>query len=152
MAFYCRMKLPPLKLTKRPVGSKSTSVVHRGITTSSDESISRQDCDVSCLEDPEVEAPMYSPDSLTTDEPTHHELQCKSDVKGWEQLRSQFLSVATECSAMPQGALCVFCPSPAEFRCQECGSSIFFCEHCFCMHHEKSNFFHVAEKWEVYLK
>ena len=48
---------------------------------------------------------MYFPDSTVTDEPTHHELQSKSDVQ----------SVATECSAMPQGVLCVFCPSPAEF-------------------------------------
>ena len=55
MAFYCKMKLPPLKLTKRPVGSKCTSVVHRGMGTSTDESVSRQDCNALLSSDREME-------------------------------------------------------------------------------------------------
>ena len=112
-AFYCKMKLPPLTVTKRPVRYKSTSVVHRGMGTTSDESVSRHDCnepDFSNSEDTTemeagVETPMYFPDSPVTNEPTDHELQFKSDVKGWEQLRGRFLSVATEYCPMPLGAV-----------------------------------------------
>ena len=39
MVFHCRIKLPKLKLTKCTVGSKSTSIVDRGIGTTSQESI-----------------------------------------------------------------------------------------------------------------
>ena len=85
------------------------------------------------------------------DEPTHHELQSKSSVEGWEQLRSMLLEVATECSAMPLRQLCILCPNSADICCQECGPSIFYCGKCFCSCHENTNFFHVAEKWEVNL-
>ena len=42
MAFHCRMKLSNLKLTKRTVGSKSTSIVHRGMGTTSQGSVANQ--------------------------------------------------------------------------------------------------------------
>ena len=38
-AFHCRMKLTNLKLTKRTVTLKSTSIVHRGMGTTSQESV-----------------------------------------------------------------------------------------------------------------
>ena len=86
---------------------------------------------------------------VSDDELTNHELQSKADVKGWEQLRNTFFFVATECSAMALGQQCVFCQIPAEFRCQECGTLIFYCKGCFCSQHENVNFFHVPEKLEV---
>ena len=43
MAFRCRLKLPKLKLTKRTEGSKSTSIVDRGMGTNSQESITSID-------------------------------------------------------------------------------------------------------------
>ena len=163
MAFYCKMKLPPLKLTTHPVGSRSKSVIHRGMGTCTEKAVGLRDLCSASSEgsiqatkearlEPEFGAPVYFPDSSVIDEPTHHELQRRADVKGWEQLRSRFLSVATECSAMPLGQLCVLCPSPAEFRCQECGPFIFYCKDCFCSRHKNVNFFHVAEKWEVQCK
>ena len=135
------MKLPNLKLTKRTVGSKSTSIVHRGMgTTSSPESVTsidssepRDEISEGFTEDArfteEASEPLCASSDLdlpvSDDEPTNHELQSKADVKGWEQLRNTFLFVATECSAMALGQQCVFCQNPAEFRCQECGPIIF---------------------------
>ena len=164
MAFHCRLKLPNLKLTKRTVGSKSTSIVHRGIGTTSQESVTslesseaRNEISEGFTEDTriteEASEPFCASSDLdfpvSDDEPTHHELQSKADVKGWEQLRNTFLVVATECSAMALGQQCVFCQNPAEFRCQECGPLLFYYKECFCSRHENINFFHVAEEWEV---
>ena len=43
MTFHCQIKLPKLKLTKHTVGSKSTSIVDRGMGTTSQESITSID-------------------------------------------------------------------------------------------------------------
>ena len=110
------MKLPNLKLTKSTVGSKSTSIVHRGMgTTSSQESVTsidssepRDEISEGFTEDArfteEASEPLCASSDLdlpvSDDEPTNHELQSKADVKGWEQLRNTFLFVATECSAI----------------------------------------------------
>lgn len=94
MAFYCKMKLSPLKVTKCRVGSKCTSVVHQGKGTSSDESISCWGCNEPGFLNSEdmteteagVETPMYFPDSPVTNEPP-----TMSFSVGWEQLRGRFL-------------------------------------------------------------
>ncbi len=64
-------------------------------------------------------------------EPTHHQLQNISHVRGWEQQRKEFLYTATECSAMPSGQVCLFCINPAAYRCKSCGPLAFFCRNCF---------------------
>ena len=161
MAFHCRMTLPTLKVTKHTSGKKTKSVLCRGADDSKESDgtfdmeqpsecmRTEQYCENSMASssteqlEPGIEA---SP----TDEPTLHELQRRADVRGWEQLRSSFLTAFTECSAMPPGQLCIVCrQSAAEVRCQECGPAIFYCHSCFCLKHEYINHFHVAEKWEV---
>ena len=152
MAFHCRIKLPALKLTKRTVGYKATSVVHRGVDRSKELVEPSEQLCASSDQEPEpdcVPSPVSRADDDDDDDPTLHELQSKADIRGWEKLRHSFLRVATECSAMPLGQLCVICQSPAEFRCQECGSAVFYCHTCFCSRHEKMHYFHVPEKWEV---
>ncbi len=66
-------------------------------------------------------------------EPTHHQLQNISHVRGWEQQRKEFLYTATECSAMPSGQVCLLCVKPAvhSYRCKSCGPLAFFCRNCF---------------------
>ena len=154
------MKLPPLKFNMYSLASRSTSIIHRGLRA---ESSSQEPCSTK-LEEPsqttETEPVVIKEktflasdfdDFPSEDEPTHHELQKKANVEGWEQLRSRLLSVATECNAMPLGQLCLLCPNLANVRCQECGPSIFYCSKCFSSYHKSANFFHVAEKWEVIL-
>ena len=167
MAFYQRFMLAPLKLTQRPDAARM--LVYRGVATTRQQEPSASNGDsIGSEQEPSASAEEnmgqelsvdssettvvqdFLPDSPPIiDEPTHHELQSKANVRGWEQLRSRFLSVRTECSAMPFGQLCLLCPNQAEFRCQECGPLIFYCRDCFCSRHEKVNLFHVAERWEV---
>ncbi len=147
MAFYKQLKLPPLKLTQLPVEA-STQIIHRGRQDEqTNKAKSEEDGGDSELLLCEDMLDMPSPDDLV--EPSHHELQSKASIKGWEQLRSKILSVHTECSAMPRGQLCILCPNPAEFRCQECGPASYYCKECVHLLHEKTNFFHTPEQWEV---
>ena len=89
------MKLPPLKLNKRPVVGRSTSIIHRGATSIPAESTAEEPCPTE-VEEPSqptetavmVEEPEFVGCNLE-DEPTHHELQSKANVKGWEKLRGQ---------------------------------------------------------------
>ncbi len=139
---YRHLKLPPLKLTQLPVEG-NTRIIHRGLSKPRPEDESGDTEPLLC----EDMLDMPSPDDLV--EPSHHELQSKASIKGWEQLRSKVLSVHTECSAMPRGQLCLLCPEPAEFRCQECGPVSYYCKECLNLLHEKANLFHTPEQWEV---
>ena len=147
MAFYKQLSLPPLKL--------NTTVIHRGRLSSSNElksdggkpktdegsgSSESLGCGDMLLD-------MPSPDDLV--EPSHHELQSKASIKGWEKLRSNILSAYTTICAMPQGQLCLICPNPAEYRCRECGPVSYYCKECLYLLHEKANLFHTPEQWEV---
>ena len=84
--------------------------------------------------------PLSSPE-----EPT---LQSKASVKGWSKLRMGMLLSAVNTSAMPSNQLCLVCCEPATLRCQQCGPLI---HDCVSKQHEKVNFFHMPEKWEVKL-
>ena len=127
--------------TKRTVRYKSTSIVDRGMGTTSQESITSIDSSEALdeisegfTEDPRFTEEGSKPLCASSDldipvsdvEPKNDELQSKVDVKGWVQLGNMFLFVATECSAMALGQQCVFCQNPAKIRCQECGPLIFF--------------------------
>lgn len=148
MALYSRSKLPPLKLTQH--SARTTKIIHRGSTSATARTNAEQEsCDQSVGEMLDVQLDLPSEFPADFVEPSHHELQSKASVKGWEQLRSRFLSAHTESSAMPCQQPCLLCPEAAEFRCQQCGPVCFYCKQCFILLHEKSNFFHTPEKWEV---
>ena len=82
-------------------------------------------------------------------EPSLHEIQSKASISAWQQLQEEMLTITTENSAMPVGQKCLSCDDQAFFRCVKCGPFSFYCFECFCRQHRTSNFFHVAEKWEV---
>ena len=50
---------------------------------------------------------------------------------------------------MPLGQTCILCKTHAEFRCQNCELVAFYCHNCLTLLHRKTNFLHVAEKWEA---
>ena len=70
-------------------------------------------------------------------------------MAGWDKLRRQILLTAVEMGAMPEGQTCLVCPEKAIFRCQQCGLLVHYCYQCYQKQHERANFFHVPEKWEV---
>lgn len=157
MAFYSQLKLPPLRLTVTQHSKSVSKVLFRGVGRPLDPSAPQEsgnevnsslaggaDVDIPALD---LDLPI--PEVPVESEPTHHELQCKSHDKGWEQLRSKLLCVSVECSEMPLEQVCLFCDEEATIRCQDCGSQVFYCEHCWCNCHKKTNLFHVPEKWEV---
>ena len=82
-------------------------------------------------------------------EPTLHDLQSQASVAGWNKLRGQMLLTAVEFSAMPEGQICLICSEKATLRCQQCGPLVHYCHQCYLKQHERANFFHVPEKWEV---
>ena len=104
-----------------------------------------------CVHEPSdtaEESSFSEPYGIKDTDPTLYELHCKATVNAWEKLRSNILFLATENSAMPFGQVCMVCNSSAWFKCERCGPNIYYCFPCFCKQHE-TNFFHVAEEWEV---
>ena len=108
MAFYQRFMLAPLKLTQRPDAARM--LVYRGVATTRQQEPSASNGDsIGSEQEPSASAEEnmgqelsvdssettvvqdFLPDSPPIiDEPTHHELQSKANVRGWEQLRSRF--------------------------------------------------------------
>ena len=161
---YKRLVLPPLKLTQRSTFDSSTvkSSIYRG---NSEQKLQLSNLDNSdgVVENQNTEEPLddgddafgsndvftaYSPDSPGGGS-TLHELQCKSNVAGWEAVRKEILTAVIETQAMPPGQLCITCKCSASCRCQRCGPLGFFCLDCFQEQHKITNVFHVGEKWEV---
>ena len=155
---YHRLKLPGLKLTRRPTtGGKVYEIIQRG-DVGQDHDHSLQDS----AGGPVVTPAHSSSDLLTTGtssdfsaqwdliEPTGHELEKQSMVAGWNSIRDEILSAAIEESAMPSNVMCfVCCEAMASLRCRKCGPSGHYCPGCFELCHQRVNIFHVAEKWEV---
>ena len=147
--------LPPFKLTKRSSTGVQVRDVHRSVFAhrcaplEPPEAIPNAD-DVEESHSLLLEEPMDSEVSnFALEELTHHELQSRASVESWGKLRKMMISTAMEGCAMPIAQQCLLCPSPAVFRCQQCGPVVYYCSDCFCKQHESANFFHVAEKWEV---
>ena len=106
MAFYQRFKLAPLKLTQRPDAAKcwftegSLLLDNRNQVLTMETVWGQNGSQVLALkniwgknffvESSETTVVQdFFPDSPPIiDEPTHHELQSKANVRGWEQLRS----------------------------------------------------------------
>ena len=148
MAFYKRLKLPPLKLTTQSSGDGR--LIYRGESTTATKEDAGMPSPESLFDDPVgVVAPSFLEDPPDEIVPSLHELQSKASVKGWEQIRSKIRSVYVECCAIPQGQTCILCPSAADSRCLQCGPISFYCHECCNLMHEKANFFHTTEQWEV---
>lgn len=160
-----RFRLPPLKLTKRStLGSKSVEIIHRGLEETYEEvdlDLPSRSCTVAHSQETGTHyglrsetVPMdFSANQIEElEEPTDHELKCKSTVAGWEEIRMKILQAVTEAEAVPCNEACHNCGnSSATIRCQQCGPFAFYCLICFRECHSKVNIFHVGEKLEVHV-
>ena len=113
--------------------------VHRGVAVCSQDNPAPEPDDEAHQETQDI---MYNPASdpefdLSSNEPMMVDVY--------------MLQNAVESSAMPVDQTCLLCSELAVFRCQECGSSIYYCYQCFSKQHEKVNIFYTAEKWKVIL-
>ena len=54
-------------------------------------------------------------------EPSHHEIEAKSSIKGWTNIRNRLLTVFMESEHLPDGHVCIICCSCTEARCLGCG-------------------------------
>ena len=103
MATYRRFKLPPLKLTRQTADNTEKLIIHR-IENSSD----AQTADILSEVSSTTTAGLTASEELGNSEfiePTHHELQSKASVRGWELIRKRLLRSHTECAAMPSVVL-----------------------------------------------
>ena len=166
MAFHKHFKLPPYRLTQRCGAATKVHSIHRGGSAQYDNPVQstsvkeeREACSqpsqcipsFPCRDDHEFSLCNEQEPLSPPEEPTLHELQSKASVKGWSRLRMGMLLSAVSTSAMPSNRLCLLCCEPGILRCQLCGPLIHYCYECFSKQHEKANFFHVPEKWEVNL-
>ena len=103
-------------------------------------------------------APLFPPpmsffiaDDHTCDlkEPTTYELESRSMVAGWNEIRESAIKAITETAAIPLKQQCVNCDSLASLRCHQCGPLGFYCQGCFQIFHKCVNFLHIPEKCEV---
>ena len=163
---YSRVSLPSLRLIKRPTFSApSISSFQRGIYDSGQ----RNDSELGVLDDvqsatdqastaqssgvdsaDEWDNTFFSED-YNLEEPTTYELESRSMVAGWNEIRDSALKAITETAAIPLKQPCVNCNSLASLCCHQCGPLGFHCLGCFQVCHEYVNFLHIPEKWEVSL-
>ncbi len=159
MATLRKSCIPPLKHTSRPTrGKKSVTSNYRRIKAGSIINLdsvtgnSIPSWTPNCCPGDFSDSLLMLDDSAENEsmnEPTEHELHCKSSIEGWNELRSSIRSTLTESAAMRVGQLCSSCPELATLRCQRCGPMTFFCPQCFLTAHNDANIFHVAETWQV---
>ena len=150
MATYSRFKLPPLKLTRQKAGKTEKLIIHRG-ENSSDAQTADILSEVSSTTTAGLTAGLTASEELGNSEfiePTHHELQSKASVKGWELIRNRLLRSHTECAAMPTGQCCLS-PQLAEYWCDQCRPLAFFCHKCFYLQHQDVNIHHTPKQWKV---
>lgn len=150
MSFRRQYSLGSHKLTRHTSGKVSKTIIHRGCDSGAKQEIKESlasNSDSSVV----LEKSLLS-ENLSSIEPSHHELETKSSILGWNKIRSTLLTVFTESESMAVGQLCIVCLGPALIRCQECGTGTYYCMKCFCDHHTTKNVFHTAEKWEVRFK
>ena len=160
MAYSKRSKLLPLKMTAwRGNGRSEKVTIHRGVSS---KGIGVDLCGSACVSSGQnsfhaVESVIPTDNSISIGEdsepePSNYEIESKSSIKHWAEVRKKMLISYIEESSMPEQSACVMCASTAELRCQQCGPFAFYCEECFLLHHKKVNIFHVAEKWKVNYK
>ncbi len=148
MSFRRRYSLGSRKLTRHTSGKVSKTAIHRGCSSGS-----KQEVVASSASNSDSDSLLT--DSLLTEnlagiEPSHHVLETKSSLLGWNKIRSGLLTAFTESECMAAvSQICSVCLVPALIRCQECGPGTYYCIQCFGYEHTTKNIFHAAEKWEV---
>lgn len=167
MAVRKKLKLPPLKVTYHPTfGTREVKNIQRGISVTSLDVCGHEEQGTQLQSQSEApnQSGIVSDNHASCDSsqmflnlqsnddelPSLYEIEQRSSVTAWEKLRSGFLSIATECSAMPVDQICLICKSAAVLRCQRCGPSIYYCFDCFSRQHEIANIFHMPEEWKVH--
>ncbi len=167
MSFRRQYSLDSHKLTRHTSGRVSKTVIHRGCSSGAKQEVvasSASNSDSGSLLTDSLLTDSLLTDSLLTNslltdslltenlagiEPSHHELETKSSILGWNKIRSGLLTAFTESECMAVSQICSVCLVPALIRCQECGPGTYYCIQCFGDEHTTKNIFHAAEKWEV---
>lgn len=144
-----RIRLPALKVTKRPAyGKKALKYLERTIDYNSvpvpSESVKKDFLDFATEENL-----LVSNSSSTSSEPTCYLLESKASTAAWATIRGSIEKAIVEREVLPHLQTCLNCPEPASIRCKRCGPECYFCEDCFLNLHRKVNIFHVAEIWKV---
>ncbi len=149
MSFRRQYSLDSHKLTRHTSGRVSKTVIHRGCSSGAKQEVVASSASNSDS-DPLLTDSLLT-DSLLTEnlEPSHHELETKSNILGWNKIRSSLLTALTESECMAVSQICSVCLVPALIRCQECGPGSYYCIQCFGDEHTTNNIFHAAKKWEV---
>ncbi len=147
MSFRRQYSLDSHKLTRHTSGRVSKTVIHRGCSSGAKQEVVASSASNS-------DSGSLLTDSLLTEnlagiEPSHHELETKSSILGWNKIRSGLLTAFTKSECMAVSQICSVCLVPALIRCQECGPGTYYCIQCFGDEHTTKNIFHAAEKWEV---
>ena len=125
----------PLRLTRQTTDDEvERRSVQRGFSAAMRTAeLAPDSCDPApggCVDD-QVQDELDEPEAvdnepIPVDEPTSYELESKSSVAGWEEVRSSVLNVLTESCAMKIGQGCLKCKQDAYLRCLQCGPLGFF--------------------------
>ncbi len=152
MSFRRQYSLDSHKLTRHTSGRVSKTVIHRGCSSGAKQEVaasSASNSDSGSLLTDSLLTDSLLTENLAGIEPSHHELETKSSILGWNKIRSGLLTAFTESECMAVSQICSVCLVPALIRCQECGPGTYYCIQCFGDEHTTKNIFHAAEKWEV---
>lgn len=156
---YSRVSLPSLRLIKRPTfSSPSITSFQRGaydpgqpVTGELDDQQPTQVSPAAQCDTAEGFGSTIITDDNVHDlkEPTCYELESRSMVAGWNEIRERALNMIVETAAIPLNQTCIKCDCIASLRCSQCGPLGFYCLGCFQTCHKCVNFLHIPEKWEV---
>ena len=156
---YSRVSLPSLRLIKGPTfSSQSITSFQRGaydpgqpVTGELDDKQPTQVSPAAQRDTAEGFGSTFLTDDNVHDlkEPTCYELDSRSMVSGWNEIRERALNAIIETAAIPLNQACIKCDCIAALRCSQCGPLGFYCLGCFQTCHKCVNFLHIPEKWEV---
>ena len=144
MSYSRRSKLPPLKLTVwSGAGTPTKRVVHRGQKShvESTGSNNMASCSKNVVTEgfiqPESPLGLEQHEEVSVDnsgllEPSHYEIETKSSIKHWTEIRKKLLTAHTEGSCMPEQSACIMCDKMAEVRCKDVDRIHFIANHVFC--------------------
>ena len=123
------LKLPPLKLTTQ--SSEATSkIIQRARHPIGDAEVSTD------RELPDDVLNVGGDDAAVI-EPSHHEIEAKSSINGWSNIRNRLLTAFMESEHLPDGQVCIICSSCAEARCLVVVDHTLNCRECFCSQHNR---------------
>ena len=156
MAWRTKLSLPRFQVHQRASGFEKRSIIPRGRllnTSASGNEPSAVPESPPSPDDNEADLPqsdfhLQNQESHYPD-PSLHEIKQSANVESWRKIRSSLLKAFTESHSMHNEKKCVLCPSPAKYRCVECGPLVYFCPPCLGEAHSKTNLFHTPEVWDV---